>query len=116
METVLWTIAIVVQLIILPRLSKRAFRNYLRRTYSSEELQHLLKTCPGILSIPNMENFLYFHSVMYVFVTIGIDETLGTAAGLVFMVVLVFMSCRWMYKEADAFIQEDANKLAQIKI
>lgn len=116
METVLWTIAIVVQLIILPRLSKRAFRNYLRRAYSSEELQHLLKTCPGILSIPNMENFLYFHSIMYAFVTIGIDKTLGTAAGLVFMVVLVFMSCRWMYKEADAFIQEDANKLAQIKI
>lgn len=116
METVLWVIAIVVQLAILPKLTKRAFRNYLKLTYSQEELQYLLDERIGILSIPNMDNFLYFNSIIYVFVILGFMKTLGLTAGLVSMVVIVVMIYYWMYKEVNAYINEDTNKYIKIKL
>lgn len=116
MITVLWAIATLIQLVVLPKLSKRFIRNYLRRVYSPTELCYLHKCHSGVMRIPYIEVCFMTNVTVYVLVFIGICETLGTVTGLLFMAVIAFLTYYWMCKEVDAYIHEDANKHAMIKI
>jgi hypothetical protein len=54
--------------------------------------------------------------ITYILVFIGICKTLGTVAGVLFMAVIAFVIYYWMCKAIAAYIREDANKHAMIKI
>lgn len=116
MITVLWAIAILAQLVVLPKLNKRFIRNYLRLVYSSAELQYLRECHSGVMNIPKMDSCFMANGFMYILVFIGICKTLGTTAAYVFEVVIIFAIYYWMCKEIAAYIHEDANKYAMIKI
>ena len=116
METVLWTIAIVGQLVVLPKLNKRFIRNYLRLVYSPAELRYLHKCHSGVMRIPYMGVCFIINTITYILVFIGICKTLGTVTGVVFMVVITFVIYYWMCKEVGAYIRKDANKHTMIKI
>lgn len=116
MVTVLWAIATLTQLVILPKLSKRFIRNYLRLVYSPAELQYLHRCHLCIMNIPYMEICFGVNGIVYILVFIGICKTLGTITGLVFEVIIMFVIYYWMRKEVDAYIHEDVNKQAMIKI
>lgn len=116
MITVLWTIATLTQLVILPKLNKRFIRNYLRLVYSSAELQYLRECHSGVMNIPYMEICFMTNVITYILVFIGICKTLGTVTGVVFMVVIAFVIYYWMCKEVGTYIRKDANKHTKIKI
>lgn len=116
MITVLWVIATLAQLVVLPKLNKRFIRNYLRLVYSSAELRYLRECHSGVMNIPYMEICFMTNVITYILVFIGICKTLGTIAGIVFMAVIAFVIYYWMCREVAAYIREDANKHAMIKI
>lgn len=116
METALWTIATLIQLVVLPKLNKRFIRNYLRLVYSPVELCYLHKRHSGVMRIPYMEVCFIVNTITYILVFIGICKTLGTVTGVVFMVVIAFVIYYWMCKEVGAYICEDVNKHAMIKL
>lgn len=117
MTTVLWVVATLAQLVVLPKLSKRFTRNYLRLAYSPYELSCLRENnTAGVITIPKMDSCFMANGFMYILVFIGICKTLGTIAGIVFMAVIAFVIYYWMCREVAAYIREDANKHAMIKI
>lgn len=117
MTTVLWAVATLAQLVFLPKLSKRFTRNYLRLAYSPHELQCLRENnTAGVITIPKMDSCFMANGFMYILVFIGICKTLGTTAAYGFEAVIVFVIYYWMCKEIDAYIREDVNKHAMIKI
>lgn len=117
MTTVLWVVATLAQLVVLPKLSKRFTRNYLRQAYSPHELQCLSENnTAGVITIPKMDSCFMANGFMYILVFIGICKTLGTTAAYGFEVVIVFVIYYLMCKEIDAYIRENANKNAMIKL
>lgn len=117
MTTILWAVATLVQLVVLPKLNKRFTRNYLRLAYSPYELQCLRENnTASVITIPKMDSCFMANIFMYILVFIGICKTLGTTAAYVFEVVIVFVIYYLMCKEIDAYIREDANKHAMIKL
>jgi len=116
MIAVLWAIATLAQLVVLPKLNKRFIRNYLRLVYSSAELWYLRECHSGVMNIPYMEICFMTNAITYILVFIGICKTLGTVAGIVFLAVIAFVIYYWMCKAVAVYIREDANKNAMIKI
>lgn len=116
MTIVLWAVATLAQLVVLPKLNKRFIRNYLRLVYSPAELRYLHKRHSGVMHIPYMEVCFIVNTITYILVFIGICKTLGTVIGVVFMVVIAFVIYYWMCKEVGAYIHKDANKHTMIKI
>lgn len=117
MITTLWAVATLAQLVVLPKLSKRFTRNYLRLAYSPYELQCLRENnTAGVITIPKMDSCFMANVFIYILVFIGICKTLGTTAAYAFEVVIIFVIYYWMCKEVAAYIREDANKHTMIKI